>query len=97
MAIEWVKSATKHYPIADGINAVQNRVFLLPRYDVDPETGEDVDLVIGPARDGRMLEILIHRREPRTIFVFHVLHFRPATKQRARVIIEERQKKEGME
>ncbi len=46
--------------------------------------GEVVDLVIGPARDGQMLEVFVHRRDPRTVFVFHVLRLRPGTLDRAR-------------
>ncbi len=54
--------------------------------------GEVVVLVIGPARDGQMLEVFVHRRDPRTVFIFHVLHLRPKTLDRARTIIQARTK-----
>lgn len=95
MAFKWSDSAEKHYPIADGLNAVRNRRFFLEGFDVDPETGEIVDLVIGPARDGQILEVFVHRRSPRTVHIFHVLHFRPKTKARAQAIITARQNTEG--
>lgn len=76
----------KHYPIADGLHALRNRVLFLERFDVNPDGSEAVDLVIGPARDGRMLELFIHRRDPRTIYVFHVLHLRPKTWNRVQDI-----------
>ncbi|MEX8034432.1 hypothetical protein AB6V29_15455 [Microbacterium sp. 20-116] len=87
MAMKWAESAEKHYPIADGIHAIQNRRVFLPAFDVDPETGEVVDLIVGPARDGQLLEVFVHRRAPRTVYIFHVLHFRPKTAARARAIM----------
>lgn len=95
MPFEWAKSAEKHYPIADGLHAVRNRVFMLPRFDIDRETGEDVHLVVGSARDGQTLEVYLHLRPPNVKHLFHVLHFRPSTKTRAQAIITDRQKKEG--
>jgi len=94
MAIKWTDSAEKHYPIADGQHALKHRLFFLAGFDVDAETGEVVDLVVGPARDGQILEVFVHRREPRTVYIFHVLHFRPKTKSRAQAIIASRQQKE---
>lgn len=90
MAVEWTDSAEKHYPIADGVHALRNRALFLERFDVSPDGGEVVDLVIGPARDGRMLELFIHRRDPRTVYLFHVLHLRPKTWNRAQDIIHAR-------
>lgn len=95
MAMDWSDSAEKHYPIADGLHAVKHRKFFLDRFDVHPETGEIVDLVIGPARDGQDLEVFVHRRSPRTVYLFHVLHLRPKTVARARAIIATRQNSEG--
>lgn len=88
----WSESAEKHYPIADGLHALQHRIRLVERFDVDPDGGEVVDLVIGPARDGQMLELFVHRRSPRTVFIFHVLHLRPKTLDRAQQIIQARTK-----
>ncbi|WP_156496101.1 hypothetical protein [Microbacterium sp. T32] len=95
MALDWAESAEKHYPIADGVHAIQHKRFFLAGFDVDPETGEVVDLVIGPARDGQLLEVFVHRRSPRIVYIFHVLHFRPRTKSRAQAIIAARHDKEG--
>lgn len=94
MAIKWTDSAEKHYPIADAQHALKSRLFFLAGFDVDTETGEVVDLIVGPARDGQILEIFAHRRAPRTVYIFHVLHFRPKTKSRAQAIIAARQQKE---
>ena len=33
-------------------------------------------------RDGQVLEVLVNRRDPRTVFIFHVLHLRPKTLDR---------------
>ena len=90
--MEWSESAEKHYPIADGLHALRHRVRFLERFDGDPDGGEVVDLVIGPARDGQMLEVFVHRRSPRTVFIFHVLHLRPKTLDRAQTIIQARMK-----
>ncbi|MGG7464786.1 hypothetical protein [Plantibacter sp. YIM 135347] len=51
-----------------------------------------MDLVIGPARDGQLLEVFLHRRTPRTIYLFHVLHLRPKTWNRAQDVIRTRKK-----
>ncbi|GAA2178085.1 hypothetical protein GCM10009847_06680 [Leucobacter tardus] len=91
MGVEWADSAEKHYPIADGMHAVRNRkVFLLGFDKAQDGTGEIVDLVIGPARDGQMLEVFLHRRIPQTTYLFHVLHLRPKTWRRAQEIIARR-------
>lgn len=92
MAVGWAESAEKHYPIADGLHALRNRIRFVERFDVDPDGGEVVDLVIGPARDGQMLEVFVHRRSPRTVFIFHVLHLRPKTLNRAENILQARTK-----
>jgi hypothetical protein len=91
MGFDWADSAEKHYPIADGTHAITNRVLLLERFDISPD-GEIVDLVIGPARDGQPLEVFLHRRTPRTIYLFHVLHLRPKTWNRAQDVIRTRKK-----
>ena len=93
MAVEWSDSAEKHYPIADGLHALRNRALFVERFDVNPDGGEVVDLVIGPARDGRMLELFILRRDPRTVYLFHVLHLRPMTWRRVQDIIQARKEK----
>lgn len=95
MALAYSESAQKHYPIADGLHALRNRIRFVKRFDVDPDSGEVVDLVIGPARDGQMLEVFVHRRIPQTVFIFHVLHLRPKTLDRAQKIIEARTKGTG--
>ena len=95
MAIKWTDSAEKHYPIADALHAIKYQRVFLPGFDVNRQSGEVVDLVVGPARDGPILEVFVHRREPRTVFIFHVLHLRPKTKARAQEIIKSRQQKEG--
>lgn len=95
MALEWSDSAERHYPIADGVHAVRNKRFFLAGFDVDPKTGEIVDLVVGPARDGQILEVFVHRRSPHTVYIFHVLHFRRKTKARAQALITARQNTEG--
>ena len=95
VAMEWADSAEKHYPIADGIHAIKNRKLHLRAFDVDPDTDEIVDLIVGPARDGQILEVFVHRRAPQIVYIFHVLHFRPKTKARAQAIITARQNKEG--
>ena len=91
MAIEWRASAEKHYPQADGQHAIRHRVVQIERFDIDRETGKPFDLFIGPARDGRMLEVFI-LRDPtaRTAKVFHVLHLKEKTRRRALDIIEQR-------
>jgi hypothetical protein len=70
MAVEWSDSAEKHHPIADGLPAPRNRVPFLERFDVARDgAGEIVDLVIGPDRTGRLLELLVHRRTPKTVYL----------------------------
>ena len=55
--------------------------------------GKTVDPGVGPARDGQMLEVPIHRRRLSTIYLFHVLHLRPMTWRRAQNIIAARKKR----
>jgi len=88
VGVEWSISSEKHYPIADGPHAVRNRVVFVVGFDRARDGGgEVVDLVIGPARDGQMLEVFLHRRPPRTVYLFHVLHLRPSTWRRAQEVI----------
>ncbi|WHE37788.1 hypothetical protein [Microbacterium sp. BDGP8] len=89
MPIEWNRSAEKHYPIADAQYALRNKTLFLPGFDT-AEDGEVVDLVIGPARDGQMLELFLHRRQPKIVYLFHVLHLRQKTIDRAQDIIDQR-------
>lgn len=91
MAIEWADSAEKHYPIEDALHAIRNRRAFVQDFDRSPSTGDPVDLVIGPARDGQQLEVFVHRRIPRTTYVFHVLHLRRKTWDRAKTIIDGRE------
>ncbi|WP_188757257.1 hypothetical protein [Microbacterium album] len=90
MAIEWRSSAFKHYPQEDAEHAIRHRKFVLEHFDIDIEDGKPFDLFIGPARDGRMLEVFINRSAPPVAKVFHVLHLKDKTKRRAREIIEQR-------
>lgn len=89
MAIEWASSADKHYPLADGANALARKTGFFPGFDVSDDN-EVVDLLIGPARDGQMLEVFLHRRKPNTVYVFHVLHLRQKTLARAKAINDQR-------
>ncbi|MGG7507433.1 hypothetical protein [Plantibacter sp. YIM 135249] len=66
-------------------------MLLLERFDISPD-GEIVDLVTGPARDGQLLEVFLHRHTPRTISLFHVLHLRPKSWNRAQDVIRTRKK-----
>lgn len=59
-----MESAEKHYPIADGLHALRHRVGFVERFDVDSDGGAVVDLVIGPARDGQMLEVFVQPTRP---------------------------------
>lgn len=98
MAIEWRASAFKHYPQADGLHAIQNRLAIVEHFDIDTETGEPFDLFIGPARDGKSLEVFILRdAHTRAAKVFHVLHLKPKTVTRAKAIIAARKEKEAEE
>lgn len=96
MAIEWASSAEKHYPIADALHAIRHRAAFVVAFDVAQDgAGEVVDLVVGPARDGQMLEVFVHRRTPQTTYVFHVLHLRRKTWDRAQAVIAARKEKEN--
>lgn len=93
MAIEWSPAAEKHLPIEDAIHALRNRKIMVTGFDVAKDgSGEVVDFVSGPARDGQMMELYVHRRTPRTTFIFHAMHLRPTTWKRVQQIV--KQKKE---
>lgn len=95
MVIAWADSAQKHSPIADALHAIRHRVALIVAFDVAQDgAGEVVDLIIGPSRDGPMLEVLPHRRAPRITSVFHVLHLRRTTWERAQTAIARRKEQE---
>ncbi|MFE6229418.1 hypothetical protein [Cellulosimicrobium sp. NPDC057862] len=79
MAITWKGSTFKHGVTRDEVlYALQHPVHVEPEFDESREgTGEVADLYIGPGRlGGELLEVMVHRRLPREIVVFHAMPVR---------------------
>lgn len=80
MAVEWSTAAEKHLPTEDALHVLRNRQLMVTAFDVAKDDSEEVvDLVIGRDRDGAPMELFVHRRRPRIVYIFHAMHLRRKT------------------
>ena len=92
MGIQWADSALRHgLESEDVLYAIVNAVLYHPRHQIErsPDHGP-VDLFVGPTRTGVLIEVLIERRGPRNVIIFHAL---PIDERRLRRMTETRRKR----
>lgn len=76
--IRWARSAEKHdVAREDAVHAIVNAIYVVAKFDGGRTGGLSPDLYIGPARDGRLLEVLLERVSRTEATVFHVMPARP--------------------
>ena len=78
MAIIFLDSARKHgFNEDDVIHALSNKLWVKTRFDQTRVVGKaDPTLWIGPAVDGRLIEVMTYVEPPRDLVVFHCMELR---------------------
>lgn len=85
VAIEWANSADKHrISREDAVHAIAHRLYYVQEFDRSRTGGHNVDLFVGPGRDGQLLEVMIEPIPPRDAVVFHVMPARQKIIDQAR-------------
>ncbi|PWJ48660.1 hypothetical protein SAMN06264364_12941 [Quadrisphaera granulorum] len=80
MALTWAESADRHgVAREDALHAIVNAVYVEESFEEPrPPAAIPPTLYIGPQRDPNapLLEVMVEKRPPRSLRVFHVMHAR---------------------